>query len=128
MLSIVGAEIALLTLPRRIGGAPMAWYEMLFHWALQYPLLLIGIYAMHAYAWYLGLQYRKHHADFPWVLQRYTGRRGAGAAPPRQGFAVMTKVDDNAARARQPKSAVNAVPRVQPKPVQSLPEPPESGR
>ena len=127
LFSIVGAEIALLTLPRRIGGAPMAWYEMLFHWALQYPLLLVGIYAMHAYAWYLGLQYRKHHADFPWVLQRYTGRRGAGAAmaAPRQGFAVMTKVDE-AARARQQKGAVSAVPRVQPKAVQVLPEPPES--
>jgi hypothetical protein len=128
MLSTIGAEIALLSLPRRIGGgATTGWFDMLFHWALQYPLLLVGIYAMHAYAWYLGLQYRKHHADFPWVLQRYTGRRGAGALAQQgqQGFAVLSKGSPSA-HARQSKTPVNAVPRVQPKPVQVLPEPPES--
>ncbi len=100
MLSIVGAEVALLALPRRIGGAPMGWFDVLFHWALQYPLLCLGIYLMHAYCWYLGLQYRKHHHDFPWVLQRYTGRRGAGSAPRRQGFTVLPKVDEVAVRVR----------------------------
>jgi hypothetical protein len=132
MLSIVGAEIALVSLPRRIGGAPMSWFDVVFHWALQYPLLCLGIYLMHAYGWYLGLQYRKHHADFPWVLQRYTGRRGAGAAAnaPRQGFTVLPKVDEVAARVRQPKAAGKSAPppRVAPRPVQVLPEPPENHR
>lgn len=129
LMSIVGAEMALvaLTVPRPIAGAPTTWFDIVFHWALQYPLLLVGIYLMHAYAWYLGLQYRKHHADFPWVLQRYTGRRGEGAAAPRQGFSVLPKGDDHPPRVRQPKAPKSAPPRVQPKPVQVLPEPPETG-
>jgi len=116
------------------GSAPGGLGAVVFHWAVQYPLLLVAIYLMHAYAWYLGLQYRKHHVDFPWVLQRYAGRRGDGtpAGPaPRQGFAVVTKAQEQAAaaaaRERQAKLAAKAAPRVQPKPVQALPQPPQEG-
>lgn len=127
LLSIFGAEMALLsmTVPKPIAAAPMTWADIVFHWALQYPLLCLGIYLMHAYAWYLGLQYRKHHADFPWVLQRYTGRRGAGAAAPRQGFAVLQTGNEAAPRARQPQAA--PPPRIAPRAVQVLPEPPDAG-
>jgi hypothetical protein len=108
-----------------MGGSPGSGVlAVVFHWALQFPLLLIGIYLMHAYAWYLGLQYRKHHAEFPWVLQRFHGRRPEGVAAPRQGFSVLPSAE-TVARARQPKANVKSVPRVAPKPVQALPEPPE---
>jgi hypothetical protein len=102
-------------------------WRIVYHWAVQYPLLIVAIYVMHAYAWYLGLQYRRHHAEFPWVLQRYAGRRPEGAAAPRQGFTVLPKVDEVAARVRQPKAAGKTAPppRVAPRPVQVLPEPPE---
>ncbi|HEV2292579.1 MAG TPA: hypothetical protein VGR35_01910 [Tepidisphaeraceae bacterium] len=125
LFAVVGTMVAVDTF--FFGGSPgTAVRQVLFHWAVQYPLLLVGIFLMHAYAWYLGLQYRKHHADFPWVLQRYTGRRGAGAAAPRQGFAVLHQGNEAAAaRAKQPKAS--ATPRVAPRPVQALPEPPETG-
>jgi hypothetical protein len=120
LFSIVGTMAALDSF---FGGSPgTGILQVVFHWAVQYPLLVVGIFLMHAYAWYLGLQYLKHHADFPWVLQRYTGRRGPGADAPRQGFAVLAKDNAAAARARQPKTAMP--PRVAPRPVQVLPEPP----
>jgi hypothetical protein len=124
LFAIVGTLAAVDTL---FGGSPgQGMMQVIFHWAVQYPLLLVGIYLMHAYAWYLGLQYRKHHADFPWVLQRYHGRRGEGSAGPRQGFSVLPTGADVAGRVRAPKTAAAKAPppRVTPKPVQVLPEPP----
>ena len=35
-------------------------------------MLIAGIYLMHALCWLLGLEYRRHLEDFPWVLQRHT--------------------------------------------------------
>lgn len=35
------------------------------------PALLIGLYLMHWFCWYLGLMYRAHVEQFPWVLQRH---------------------------------------------------------
>ncbi|MGB7157025.1 MAG: hypothetical protein WBD40_03095 [Tepidisphaeraceae bacterium] len=124
--SMVGADIALQSLFMDQGGGAMSWFDIAFHWAVQYPLLLVAIYLMHAYGWYLGLQYRRRHADFPWVLQRFSGRRGEGQSAPRQGFTVLPRVDEVAARVRQPKAGVKSVPRVAPKPVQALPQPPEN--
>jgi hypothetical protein len=40
-------------------------------WLVSYPLLLIGIVLMHAYCWYLGLQYREYNENFDWYLQRH---------------------------------------------------------
>jgi hypothetical protein len=38
-------------------------------------MLLVGIYLSHAFAWYLGLMYRAHHGQFPWILQRHISTR-----------------------------------------------------
>jgi hypothetical protein len=35
------------------------------------PALIIGVYLMHWFCWYLGLMYRAHQDQFPWVLQRH---------------------------------------------------------
>jgi hypothetical protein len=59
--------------------------RMWFHPLLILPLLLTGIYLMHYFCWYLGLMYRAHHADFPWVFQRHHGKPKNRA----QGFAVL---------------------------------------
>jgi hypothetical protein len=42
---------------------------------LAVPVILIGSYFVHASAWMLGISYRKHHAAFPWVLQRHVSTR-----------------------------------------------------
>jgi hypothetical protein len=36
-----------------------------------FPCLVAGIYLMHLFAWYMGLVYRAHHEQFPWILQRH---------------------------------------------------------
>jgi hypothetical protein len=35
------------------------------------PALILGIFLMHWFCWYLGLMYRAHQEQFPWVLQRH---------------------------------------------------------
>jgi hypothetical protein len=44
---------------------------ILVDWMVVLPALLVGIYLMHYFCWYLGLLYRAHHAEFPWVFQRH---------------------------------------------------------
>jgi hypothetical protein len=61
-------------------------WGVVLHPLASFPLLMVAIYLMHAFCWYLGLQYRKHHHEFPWVLQRYVGKR---PPPPREGFTVL---------------------------------------
>jgi hypothetical protein len=83
------------TLIQAFEKSPPKWMEIAFHPAITYPLLLAGIYLMHAFCWYMGLQYRWHHAELPWVLQRYSSRRddhGNRLPPPpapAQGFMVQ---------------------------------------
>jgi len=36
-----------------------------------YATLLVGVYLMHLFCWYLGLLYRKHQPEFPWVFQHH---------------------------------------------------------
>jgi hypothetical protein len=56
-------------------------------WA-SYPALIVGIVIMHAFCWYLALQYRKHHEEFGWAFQYHakkddvTPKRAYPAAPP----------------------------------------------
>jgi hypothetical protein len=38
---------------------------------LAYSLLLGGIYLMHYFCWQVGLLYREHHGEFPWILQQH---------------------------------------------------------
>lgn len=40
-------------------------------WYIVLPALLGGIYLMHLWSWYMGLIYRAHHEQFPWILQRH---------------------------------------------------------
>lgn len=51
---------------------------------LAYPMLFVGLYLMHLLCWYLGILYRDHHEEFPWVLQRHIPTRSlerAGLLP-----------------------------------------------
>jgi hypothetical protein len=80
-------------------GAPTGGGFLLAHGVrVAIPLLLVGIYLMHAFCWYVGRAYVKHHDEFPWALQYYQkairpGGLGASGpesppAPPR-GFDVL---------------------------------------
>jgi hypothetical protein len=52
-------------------------------------LLFAGaIYLMHAAAWQIGLLYRAHQPDFPWVLQRHTFTRLAQRNRPAAAIAA----------------------------------------
>jgi hypothetical protein len=46
-------------------------WRVLNHPLAVYPLIAIAIYLMHYYCWYLGVLYRRHQHEFPWVLQRH---------------------------------------------------------
>jgi hypothetical protein len=41
------------------------------------PLLAICVYLAHFFCWHLGLMYRAHHDEFPWLLQRHIRRNKA---------------------------------------------------
>lgn len=45
--------------------------DPLSNWYFAYPLLFAGIYLVHYLGWYLGLLYRAHHAQFPWLYQHH---------------------------------------------------------
>ncbi|HEY8668777.1 MAG TPA: hypothetical protein VIL86_19170 [Tepidisphaeraceae bacterium] len=47
------------------------WALAMNHPAVVYPMLLAAIYLMHAWCWLLGILYRAHHDDFPWLFQRH---------------------------------------------------------
>lgn len=99
-------------------GADFGPMSILSYWAISYPLLLIGVYLMHAFCWILGIQYRRHHEAFPWVLQRHT--RAPKSPPPagtgRHGFAVLPQQPKQPA----PVAAAPVAPRAA-KPVPALP-------
>ena len=72
---------------------------------IAYPLLVFGIYVMHAFCWFLGLYYRANHARFPWILQWHTPTKKIERRipPPRpkrrpavqvEGAAAQTPVGD----------------------------------
>ena len=52
-------------------GAGSSASGVMVTWLIVLPALLGGIYLMHYFCWYLGILYKAHHAEFPWVLQRY---------------------------------------------------------
>lgn len=48
------------------------------------PLTALSVYLMHFFCWHLGILYREHNGEFPWVLQRHdSNRRDPVYAPPR---------------------------------------------
>ena len=75
-------------------------------WLLVLPSLVIGIYLMHWFCWYLGLLYRAHHQQFPWVFQRHV------RDPNRQ----RTNHAEKLAARRRPVSGHLVVPPVPPPP------------
>lgn len=54
----------------KMGMVGPGWSK-LNHPLAVYPLIAIAIYLMHFYCWYMGILYRRHQQDFPWVLQRH---------------------------------------------------------
>jgi hypothetical protein len=53
-------------------GSPMLWLQ-------SYTELFGGVILMHYFCWLLGLIYREHQPDFPWVLQRHIRVNGQEA-------------------------------------------------
>jgi hypothetical protein len=49
--------------------------SVLFSAPVSLPILFVGIMAMHYFGWVVGLLYRNHHAEFPWVMQRHISTR-----------------------------------------------------
>lgn len=62
--------------------------------------LVLGTYLMHFFCWHLGLLYRKHHQQFPWLYQRHSGPSRSAASkgfpvqrPPRRPRNVSMRVE-----------------------------------
>jgi hypothetical protein len=57
-----------------VSGSALHWLEMthnsgIFQGIVAWPLLIGGIYFIHYFCWVLGLEYRRHHSEYPWVMQ-----------------------------------------------------------
>jgi hypothetical protein len=53
--------------------------------AVLLPLTAFSVYLTHFFCWHLGLLYRAHQPDFPWVMQHHvSARRDPVLAPPRR--------------------------------------------
>jgi hypothetical protein len=65
------AGIGLLPMVARGLGLGGAVADLTDQWFVLLPMLAVGIYLMHLFCWHLGLLYRAHHLQFPWVLQRH---------------------------------------------------------
>jgi hypothetical protein len=87
---------------------------------LGYPLLLIGIMLAHGFCWYLGLQYRAHHDEFDWYLQRHQRRVEMIKSP----TGIMVPAPNKPVAPLKPPPIppkAKAVPPPAPTPVQPLP-------
>ena len=52
---------------------------------IMLPLTAVSVYLTHFFCWHLGLLYRAHQEEFPWILQRHISkRRDPVMAPPRR--------------------------------------------
>ena len=73
------------------------WFERWF----TYPALFAGVYLMHWFCWSLGVAYRAHHDQFPWVLQRHvpTKFRDRTTLPAQQS--VERRANTNSAAVKQ---------------------------
>jgi hypothetical protein len=106
-------------------GRPMGgpWYFPM----LGYTLVLGGIFLMHYFCVALGLIYRKHHNDFPWVLQRHEGSKKweeyiqRRRKPQYTGPAAAKAAGGAAAPAAQQPAPVPVVPVAQQAPVRAIP-------
>jgi hypothetical protein len=62
--SNIERELSNMGMPDVLAAATVSWIFVV-------PTLLVGIYLMHYFCWYLGVLYKAHHTEFPWVLQRH---------------------------------------------------------
>lgn len=51
--------------------SPASSSHLLTRVYVAYPLLLVGLWLIHAFCWLIGLEYRRFHSVFPWVMQRH---------------------------------------------------------
>ncbi len=89
LLALAALQLALL----RLFGLPLGLPGRVPAFFIGAGSLLVAVYLMHWFCWHLGLLYRAHHDEFPWVLQRHhprgdratrssAGRAGAAGAAP----------------------------------------------
>jgi hypothetical protein len=45
--------------------------------AVMFPLMMFTVYMLHFFAWHVGLMYRAHHEQFPWLAQRHIKKNNA---------------------------------------------------
>jgi len=135
LLSVILWAIALISYAIGIGGTMFALASLFAPpgtmpgnpWiatAIAYPLLIVGIFIMHVFCWYLGLQYREYQPTFHWALQSHYRGGAAGTPEPRgkQGFFVgASRETPEARRARL--AAQNPVPAVPVQPAATPPPP-----
>jgi hypothetical protein len=110
------ALAALFAMPGTMPGNP--WVVT----AIAYPLLIVGIFMMHVFCWYLGLQYRTYQPTFHWALQSHYGAKPEPRA--KQGFYVGPSRETPAAR-RARLQAAKPVPAVPVQPNTPPPLPPQ---
>lgn len=89
----------------------LGWASIYLRPILLAPMLLSAIYLTHYFCWYLGLMYRAHHGDFPWVYQRHAGKIRREA-----GFAVMPPAAAAGRRSRSRAEPLAAAPPPPPPP------------
>ena len=49
--------------------------DWLVRWDITLPMLALGVFLMHYFCWGLGMLYRAHYSQFPWVLQHHEPTR-----------------------------------------------------
>jgi hypothetical protein len=54
-------------------------------WPIAIGSLVAGTYLLHFFCWHLGVLYRKHHQQFPWLYQRHSFVHAKGQS---KGFPV----------------------------------------
>jgi hypothetical protein len=94
------------------------------HVGLAMGGIFVGIYLLHVFCWVLGLFYRHHHTEFPWVLQRFVSQRKVERRIPRRPSGVV------AAQVKDPGFLVTEPPpKLRTKPASAratVPQPPKS--
>jgi hypothetical protein len=78
ILGIIASMLAVFRL--FIPPSPGQWW-LSIPVVIGYPMLLGGIFVMHGFTWFLGLQYRQHHEAFGWAYQQHV--RTIKRPPPR---------------------------------------------
>jgi hypothetical protein len=96
-LYIMGFASTNLLFLQSLGVRTSSWPMFMKNLALGYPMLLMGVYLMHALCWYLGLLYRSHHDEFGWLLQRFIKDPDA----PARNFKVLPKAPPRKPPARR---------------------------